>query len=109
MRFYKKRHRRSIKRYRKVNTHEYVILFDDSNSLIEYICSTSISKMVTSSLYINNGYYQLLISGCDIKYLTASKKIIFKDKLHIDEIKKKSRLICKADTIQKIKKAFKAT
>ena len=52
-----------------------------------------------------NGGYQLIIFTNNTQSL--SKKIVFKDKLHLDEIKLKSRLICKENAVQKMQKAFK--
>ena len=102
MRF--KRHRK-IKRYRKINAREYAILFDSSNSLVEYICSIKTANIIKSSLYTMNGGYQLII--CTNSTQSLSKKIVFKDKLHLDEIKFKNRLICKENAVQKMQKAFK--
>ncbi len=104
MRF--KRHRK-IKRYRKTNAREYAILFHDSNSLIEYICSIKTTNIIKSSLYKSDNCYQLII--CANNHQNLCKKIIFKDKFHIDEIKLKSRLICKDNAVQKMQKAFKGS
>lgn len=100
--------RRKIKRYRKIHTHEYAILFDNSNSLIDFVCNLKNASIISSSLYISYGCYQLLISTSNIQNLSKAKKIIFKDKLHIDDIKLKSRLICKDDALPKMQKAFRA-
>jgi len=102
------RHRK-IKRYRKINMCEYAILFDNSNSLIAFICNLKISNIISSSLYTAYGYYQLLIITCTAQNLSKSKNIIFKDKLHIDEIKFKSRLICKDNAVLRFQKAFKGS
>jgi len=102
-----KRHRK-IKRYRKIHTREYAILFDNSNSLIDFICSLNGSSIASSSLYTKRGCYQLLVYTNFTQDLFKSKNAIFKDKLHLDEIKFKSRLICKDNAISKLQKAFKA-
>lgn len=107
MKFYKRLRRRKIKRYRKINMCEYAILFDNSNSLIDFICNLKSSNIISSSLYLDYGYYQLLIVADTAQNLSKSKNIIFKDKLHIDEIKFKSRLICKDNAVLKFQKAFK--
>ena len=108
MKFHKHLRRRKIKRYRKINICEYAILFDNSNSLIDFICTLKSSSIISSSLYTSYGYYQLLIFTDIAQNFYKIKNIIFKDKLHIDEIKLKSRLICKDSAISKIQKAFKA-
>ncbi len=108
MKFHKHPHRRKIKRYRKVKVKEYAILFDDSNRLIDYICSLKSTDIINSSLYTSHGCYQLLISTDKPQSLLKIKNIIFYDRLHIDEIKTRCRLICKTDTISKFQKAFKA-
>lgn len=106
MKFHKHLRRRKIKRYRKINTREYAILFD-SSSLIDFVCNLKNSSIIRSSLYTACGYYQLLISTNSAQNLSKSKNIVFIDKLHIDEIKFKSRLICKDNAISKMQKAFK--
>lgn len=107
MKFHKHSRRRKIKRYRKIHTHEYAILFDNSNSLIDFVCNLKNASVISSSLYTAYGYYQLLIFTGTAQNLSKSKNIVFKDKLHIDEIKLKSRLICKDNAISKMQKAFK--
>ncbi len=101
------RHRRNIKRYRKTIAHEYAIIFDSSNSLVEYICSIKTTNIINSSLYTRYDCYQLIICANNTQNLC--KKIVFKDKLHIEEIKLKSRLICKNNAVQKMQKAFKGS
>ncbi len=103
MRF--KRHRK-IKRYRKIALHEFAVIFDNSNQLIDYVCHLKITKIISSSLYTKDGYYQLLITANTTPGFT--KNVILKDKLHIDEIKLNSHLICKCDAVFKMQKAFKA-
>ena len=98
--------RRKIKRYRKASIYEYAILFKNSNELIEYICNQKSVNIINSSLYTKSGNYQLLILSNRIQ--NAYQNIVFKDRLHIDEIKLKSHLICKNDAISKLEKAFKA-
>ena len=108
MRFHNHLRRRKIKRYRKIHSCEYAILFDNSNDLIEYICNHKNANISNSSLYTKNGNYQLIIFSNHTLSLIKTKNTVFKDKLHIDEIKTKSRLICKDNAISKIQKAFKA-
>lgn len=96
---------RKIKRYKKITPHEFVVIFDNSNQLIDYVCRIKSARIVNSSLYVKDGYYQLLITANSNQGFT--KNIILKDKLHIDEIKFKSRLICKCDAVSKMQKAFK--
>ncbi len=108
MKFHKHLRRRKIKRYRKISICEYVILFNDSNSLIEYICNAKTSNIISSSLYTSCSYYQLLIFTNSALNLSKSKNIVFKDKLHINEIKLKGKLICKDNAISQMQKAFKA-
>ncbi len=103
-----KRHRK-IKRYRKINMCEYAILFDNSNSLIDFICNLKSSNIISSSLYTAHDYYQLLIITYTAQNLSKRKNIVFKDKLHIDEIKFKSRLICKDNAVLRFQKAFKGS
>lgn len=107
MKFHKHLRRRKIKRYRKINIHEYAILFDSSNSLIEYICNAKTENIINSSLYTMSGSYQLLITSNSTPNMFKFKNIILKDKLHIGEIKAKSRLICKDNAVSEIQKAFK--
>ena len=104
-----KKHHRKIKRYRKINTYEYVIVFDNSNNLIEYICNNNHNSIISSSLYTIKGQYQLLIKSNYLPHMPCIKQAVFKDKLHLDEIKFKSQLICKDNIISKIQKAFKET
>lgn len=104
-----KKHHRKIKRYRKINTYEYVIVFDNSNSLIDYICNKNHSNIINSSLYTAKSHYQLLIKSNYLPNLPYIKQAVFKDKLHLNEIKLKSQLICKDNIISKIQKAFKET
>lgn len=103
------RHKRNIKRYPKIIGCEYAILFDNSNSLIEFICTVKTTNIIKSSLYTKNDDYQLLILSNHASNFIAVKNVIFKDKLHIDEIKSKSHLICKDNAVQKMQKAFRAT
>lgn len=109
MKFHTSKHRRKIKRYRKINVHEYIIIFSTSNSLIDYICTLKSYNITSSSLYTDGICYQLLISATAAPNVYKTKNIIFKDKLHIDEIKFKSRIICKNNAISKLQKAFKVT
>lgn len=106
MKYNKHLHRRKIKRYRKINTHEYAVIFDNSNSLIDFVCNIK-TKIIGSSLYVYCGQYQLLIFTDSALYFGKNKNAVFCDRLHIDEIKHKSRLICKDNAIQKMQKAFK--
>ena len=99
-----KRHKK-IKRYRKINCCEYAVIFLSSDNLIEYICNQNHIGITHSSLYTMNGYYQLLITTTITPVFI--KNIIFKDKLHIDEIKNKGHIICKNNAVSKLKKAFK--
>ena len=108
MKFHKHLRRRKIKRYRKINICEYAILFDNSNNLIEYICNVKTSNIISSSLYAKGGSYQLLITSNYTPNIFKLKNIIFKDKLHIGEIKANNRLVCKDNAISKMQKAFKA-
>lgn len=99
-------HRRKIKRYRKIQAHEYAVIFDNSNNLIDFICNIKIG-IISSSLYVDCGYYQLVIFTDNAQYFRKVKNVVFCDKLHIYEIKHKSRLICKDNAIPKMQKAFK--
>ena len=104
MKFYNHRHKK-VKRYRKKSTFEYALVFSNSEKLVEYVCSKTLSNITSSSLYTHNGYYKLLITSNTPPVFC--KNIILKDKFHIAEIKQKNKLICKYNAIYKLKKAFK--
>lgn len=106
MKFHNRPRRRKIKRYRKIHTREYAVVFKDSNDLINFISDLKSKDIINSSLYTCCGYYQLILS-CNT--LIISKNAVFKDKPHLDEIKTKSRVICKNNAIPKLQKAFKET
>ena len=103
MKFHKKRHKK-VNRYRKINLFEYAIIFNDSNSLIDYICTNNHQNALNSSLYTVDGHYQLLITSTAQPHFSSNT--LQKDKLHIQEIKNTSQLICKTNAIYKMKKAF---
>ncbi len=96
--------RKKIKRYKRVKLHEYAIVFNDSEHLIEFVCYINTANITNSCLYVKDSYYILLLSAN--KPLNSKTHITFEDKLHIDKIKLNTRLICKHDVIQKMQKAF---
>lgn len=102
-----------FKKFKKVKiVCEYAIQFKDSNAMIDYICQMSSDGICTSMLYTNCGAYQLVITTNREHYKPLrqlnSHCIVFYDKLHIDEIRRNHRLVCKQNAIKKIKNAFKA-
>ncbi len=96
---------KKIKRYRKITFHEYAVIFDSSDNLIEYVCNKNRPDITNSSLYVKDDCYQLLITSTTAPEFTEN--IILKDKLHLNEIKDKSKIICKINAVSKLKKAFK--
>lgn len=107
MRFHNKRHKRKVKKYKKIFVCEYAVLFYDSDCLIKYIGNVKNTNVLSSSLYTKNGIYELVITSNTTKPKIEENNIIFKDKLHIDDIKATSTLICKEYAIVKLQKAFK--
>lgn len=105
MKYNKKRHKK-IKYYQKVKSYEYALIFDNSNSLIEYVCNKNCNNIINSSLYTKDKSYQLIVISTMAH--NFDKNIVFKDKLHIEEIKLNCHLVCKNNVIEKIQKAFKA-
>lgn len=100
----KYKHHKKIKHYKTIRSREYAILFYDSEQLIDFVCHKIDKNIINSSLYTKDGYYLLIILTNKSQYIDTH--ITFKDKLHIDEIKRSSRLICKRDAVYKMQKAF---
>ncbi len=100
----KSKRRKRIKRYKIIKLHEYAIIFNDSEQLIEFVCHIKSKNITNSSLYIRGNHYILLLSSNFPQNM--SSHVCFKDQLHIGEIKLNASAICKRDAVNKMQKAF---
>lgn len=102
---YMNKYKHNSKNQKILNVYKYALVFNNADNMLDFICNTKFHNIINSKLYTRYGTYQIIITS--MQRPNKNLKIAtFQDKLHISEIKKTSRLICKNNIILKIQTAF---